>query len=255
MMLKEILLLLCLFGWSFQELPAQNEPPDEQRVLIFTKTTEYRHGSISKGVSLIRKLGREHDFKVDRTESAEKFSPENLSRYDLVIFLSTTGDVLNDVQQNAFEKYIEQKGNFMGIHAAVDTEYDWPWYRLLVGARFESHPKVQKAMINVKNKIHPATSFLPDPWERTDEWYNFEEVKKDLNILLTLDESSYKGGKHGDLHPLAWCQEIGGSRSFYTGGGHTDESFSEPLFSEHILKGILWCLGRSDIELVRSMKP
>jgi type 1 glutamine amidotransferase len=237
-------LVVYIFACGSDPASVQDEAYSGERVLVFTKTEGYRHSSISDGVALIRRLGREHDFAVDRTENANDFTEANLGQYDLVIFLSTTGDVLNNTQQEAFEAYIKNGGNFMGIHAAVDTEYDWPWYGDLVGAYFRSHPKVQPAQLRIADPSHPATSFLPDPWERTDEWYDLKEVRDGLQILITLDETSYQGGRMGDFHPFAWCREIGDSRSFYTAGGHTGSSYKEPLFENHILEGILWCLRR-----------
>lgn len=221
---------------------------DQQRVLVFTKTAGYRHGSISDGVALIKRLGRSDHFKVDRTENAGRFTESQLSEYDLVIFLSTTGDVLNEPQQKAFENYISHGGNFMGIHAAVDTEYDWPWYGALTGAYFLDHPKVQPAVLKVENTAHPATKPLPDHWERTDEWYDLKDLRGDIRVLVTIDEDSYKGGKMGAFHPVAWYREAGSSRIFYTAGGHTAASYREPLFEAHIRGGILWCLGRSQMQ-------
>ncbi|MBL7471843.1 ThuA domain-containing protein [Robertkochia sediminum] len=241
-------LVFYLFACAGDEATVPAGDHSGERVLVFTKTEGYRHGSISDGVSLIRRLGRKNGFAVDRTENAADFNEDELSKYDLVIFLSTTGDVLNQVQEKAFENYIENGGNFMGIHAAVDTEYDWPWYGALVGAYFRSHPKVQPAKLRIVDNTHPATSFLPDPWERTDEWYDLKDLKDDLRILITLDEDSYQGGRMGDFHPFAWCREFGDSRSFYTAGGHTGGAYKEPFFEKHILEGILWCLGRSQID-------
>ena len=252
MKIKILLIVLYLLGCGEGSDNGSSEsevPGDEvrnQKVLVFTKTEGYRHGSISDGVSMIRKLGREHDFDMDRTEDAEDFNPANLDKYDLVIFLSTTGDVLDEGQQEAFEEFIRAGGSFMGIHAAADTEHNWPWYGALVGAWFESHPSVQNAEIRVIDKDHPSTAFLPDVWEREDEWYNFREMSSGLTVLLDLDETTYKGGEEGDYHPIAWYREFDGGRSFYSAGGHTREAFSEPLFREHILGGILWCLRRSE---------
>lgn len=245
MKLLPVLILISALLLHREEAPLTHAKNNEDRVLVFTKTEGYRHGSISSGVSLIRKLGRAGNFEVDRTEKAEVFNPEDLEKYQLIIFLSTTGDVLNQEQQEAFMEYVKNGGSFMGIHAAADTEADWPWFVSLVGAGFESHPKVQKAVVTVADKGHPSTDFLPSSWTRTDEWYNFKNLKDDLHILLNLEESTYEGGTHGENHPVAWYQEYEGSRSFYTAGGHTDESYREPMFVAHIREGILWCLGRS----------
>jgi len=213
-------------------------------VLVFTKTAGYRHQAIEKGVKTFQKLGEENSFAITQTEDSENFNDANLQRFALVIFLSTTLDVLNEEQQQAFTKYINQGGNYMGVHAATDTEYDWPWYGKLVGAYFKSHPEQQQATIKVVDRGHAATSHLGDTWIHLDEWYNFKELNPDVKVLMQLDESSYSGGENGDFHPIAWYHEYEGARSFYTGLGHTEEAYDDPDFQRHLLGGIFYCLGR-----------
>ncbi len=217
------------------------------QILVFTKTMGYRHKSIEKGVKTLKNLGKTNDFEITQTEDSLQFNDENLKQYQLVIFLSTTMDVLGAEGEKALEKFINGGGSFMGIHAAADTEYDWPWYGKLVGAYFESHPNdpnVREAQMNVVDKNHPSTSHLSDTWIRTDEWYNYKNINPDLKVLIFLDETSYEGGTNDDFHPIAWYHELDGGRAFYTGGGHTKESFDEPAFQKHILGGIDYCLGR-----------
>ncbi len=216
------------------------------RVLVFSRTKGYYHESIPSGIEAIQKLGSENGFQVDTTKDASKFTADNLKKYSAIIFLSTTQDVLNDEQQKAMEGYIRGGGGFVGIHAAADTEYDWPWYNKLVGAYFKSHPNnpnVRKATVNVIDKTHPATRELPDKWERMDEWYNYKDINPDLKVLAKLDEKSYEGGENGDNHPTIWYHEYDGGRAFYTGGGHTKESFADPVFMKHILGGIEYAMG------------
>ncbi|MFW6084494.1 MAG: ThuA domain-containing protein, partial [Gemmatimonadota bacterium] len=221
-----------------------SDPAAGPTVLVFTKTEGYRHRSIPDGVRMIRELGREHGFAVAHSEDAGLFTDETLSRATAVVFLSTTGDVLDAEQQAAFERYIRAGGGFVGIHAAADTEYGWPWYGRLVGAWFESHPRVQSAAIDVADRDHPSTRMLPERWERRDEWYDYRRnPRDDVDVLLTLDEDSYRGGEMGDDHPIAWCHEYDGGRAWYTGGGHTRKSFDEPLFRQHVLGGIRWAMG------------
>lgn len=208
------------------------------RVLIFSRTKGYRHGSIPAGKRAIIKLGQENGFAVDTTEDASQFNETNLKKYGAVIWLSTTGDVLDEAQQTAFQRYIQAGGGYVGVHAAADTEYDWPWYNQLVGAYFLSHPKQQNVDIKVSDKNHPSTSMLPDVWKRFDELYSYKSIAKDIKVLASLDESTYEGGKNGDNHPFIWYRDFDGGKSFYTGGGHTDESYVEPLFLQHILGGI-----------------
>ncbi|MEK6152709.1 ThuA domain-containing protein [Flavobacteriaceae bacterium 3-367] len=219
--------------------------PDQ--ILVFTKTAGYRHGSIEKGVATLKELSKAHNFEITHTEDAEQFNPDVLDKYALVIFLSTTMDVLGNDQQRSFEGYIRSGGSFMGIHAASDTEYNWPWYGKLVGAYFESHPNnpnVRQAKMDVLDKAHPATAHLEDTWVRKDEWYNYKNINPDLKVLINLDESSYEGGTNGENHPIAWYHEFDGGRAFYTGGGHTKASYDEPNFQKHLLGGILYCLNR-----------
>jgi cytochrome c len=221
-------------------------------ILVFALTKGFHHESIPYGLTAIQKLGRENNFLVDTTTDAGYFTDDSLKRYAAVVFLNTTMDVLNAVQQTAFERFIQAGGGFAGIHAAADTEYDWPWYNRLVGAYFQSHPEQQKAVINVKDKSHPSTSMLPDRWERFDEWYNYKSIMPGLKVLATLDEKSYKGGQNGENHPIAWYHEFDGGRAFYTGLGHTNESYSEPLFLQHLLGGIQYAIGNNKVDYSRS---
>ena len=214
------------------------------QVLVFTKTAGYRHAAIEKGVQTLKELGLENNFEITQTEDSLQFNERNLKKYQLVLFLSTTLDVLGDEQQDAFKNYINNGGSFMGVHAATDTEYEWPWYGKLVGAYFESHPEQQDARINVVSRNHQSTAHLQDTWMHFDEWYNFKNINPELDVLLMLDEASYLGGKNGENHPIAWCHEFDGGRSFYTGLGHTEASYDEPNFRKHLLGGIEWCLKR-----------
>jgi type 1 glutamine amidotransferase len=167
-----------------------------------------------------------------------------LKKYDAVIFLSTTGDVLNDEQQEAFQKFIHSGKGFVGVHAATDTEYDWPWYNQLVGAYFKSHPKQQEAMLNIIDATHASTQHLPAKWKRFDEWYNFKSIQNGLHVLITIDEKSYTGGENGDVHPMAWYHDFDGGRAFYTALGHTNESYADPLYLQHLLAGIQYAINR-----------
>ncbi len=184
-------------------------------------------------------------FSVDATEDSAAFVDENLSRYKAIVFLSTTGDVLNATQQAAFERFIRSGGGFVGVHSAADTEYDWSFYGQLVGAYFSGHPDIQQATIHVEDREHPATAFLPRMWVRRDEWYNFRHNPRGtVTVLATLDERTYSGGTMNPDHPIMWSRTYEGGRSWYTAGGHTSESFLEPLFAEHLGRAVLWA-GRA----------
>lgn len=218
------------------------------KVLVFAKTAGFHHNSISLGLPAIQKLGAENKFSVDTTTNAALFTATNLKQYAAVIFLSTTGNVLNDEQQGAFEKYIQAGGGFVGVHAATDTEYDWPWYGKLVGAYFIKHPEQQEATLRIVDRKSIATKHLPADWTRKDEWYNFKEIQPDLKVLIKLDETTYKGGSNGDNHPIAWYHSFDGGRAFYTGLGHVDGSYSDPLFLKHLLGGIQYAMGQKRME-------
>ncbi len=224
------------------------------RVLVFSKTNGWKHSSIPYGNAALMKLGVENNFAVDTTKDASLFTDKNLKKYKAVIFNNTTRNVLNAEQQAAFERYIQAGGGYVGIHAAADTEYEWPWYGKLMGAYFESHPhnsNVRKATIDVTDKTHVSTSHLPDRWERTDEWYNYKSFYSDLHFLAYLDESTYDGGTNGN-HPIAWYHEFDGGRAFYTGSGHEDSSYSEPLFLDHLLGGIKYAMGTGELDYSKS---
>ncbi|MGY0003812.1 lectin [Micromonospora sp. I033] len=215
-------------------------------VLVFSKTAGFRHDAIPAGIQAIRDLGAANSFTVTATEDAAQFTTANLARYEAVVFLNTTGDVLNATQQAAFEAYVGAGGGYVGVHAAADTEYDWPFYGNLVGAWFASHPAIQPATVKVEDRGHAATAHLPQTWNRTDEWYNYRtNARSTAHVLATLDESSYSGGSMGGDHPHAWCKAYAGGRSFYTGGGHTQASYAEPAFRAHLLGGIRYAAGRS----------
>ncbi len=214
-------------------------------VLVFSKTAGFRHSSIDEGIAAVQALGAANDFTVTATEDANAFNAANLASYEAVVFLNTTGDILNAAQQTAFEQYIQNGGGWVGVHSAADTEYGWAWYGGLVGAYFESHPANQQATIVVADQVHPSTAHLPDRWVRTDEWYNYQaNPRGNVHVLATLSESTYTGGADGFDHPIAWYHDYDGGRAWYTGLGHTDASYSEPLFLQHLLGGILYAAGQ-----------
>jgi type 1 glutamine amidotransferase len=217
-------------------------------VLVFTKTAGFRHDSIPAGVRALRELGAGDGFTVTATGEAATFTGENLDRYAAVVFLNTTGDVLDAGQQTEFEAFIRRGGGYVGVHAAADTEYRWPFYAELVGAYFARHPPVQRADVRVVDRDHPATAHLPATWTRTDEWYDYRAAPRGARVLATLDESSYSGGGMGDDHPHAWCRAYAGGRSFYTGGGHTAQAYAEPEFRAHLLGAVRYAAGRAEAD-------
>ena len=220
-------------------------------VLLFSKTAGWHHDSINAGVTAIQELGKLHDFNVFWTADANRvFNDKELAKYKVVIFLLTTGDVLTDEQQAAFEKYIRGGGGFVGIHSASDTEYDWAWYNKMVGYMFHIHPAVQTAAIKVENPDFPGMDRFAKRFLFTEEWYEFGAPKSDkLKFLLSVDEKTYKpaanwgtksGKGMGDFHPVSWFHEYDGGRAFYTALGHLSATYSDPAFMHHVYGGIYW---------------
>ena len=213
-------------------------------VLVFSKTNGYRHESIEAGVEALRKLGKENGFNVQASEDSTLFDQGVLNGVEVLVFLNTTGDIFSAGQEKAIKDFIQNGGGFVGIHSASDTEYEWEWYGKLVGRYFNGHPNIQEATLRVLDTTHQASAHLPLTWVRTDEWYNYKNpFPENLNVLLVIDETTYEGGTMGDFHPLAWHHEFDGGRAFYTGLGHTKESYGEENFLKHLLGAITWAAG------------
>jgi type 1 glutamine amidotransferase len=220
-------------------------PAPGTRILVFSRTVGFRHPSIPDGLNAITAIGERLGIAVEHTEDATTFTTDNLARFSAVVFLSTTGDVLDSSQEAAFQGYIQAGGGFVGVHAAADAEYDWNWYGQLVGAYFSSHPRVQQATVHVEDLTHASTRCLPASWRRTDEWYDFRASPSNgISILATVDESTYTGGTMGSPHPIAWYHRFDGGRAWYTAMGHMSESYAEAAFLDHLAGGIVWATGR-----------
>jgi uncharacterized protein len=231
-------------------LLSQQALAEQFNVLVFSKTVGWHHSSINQGVTALEEMAKNHHFKMDWQEDASVINNENLANFDVVVFLQTTGDILNDMQQAALKQFIESDKGFVGIHSASDTEYDWPWYGKLVGRHFVIHPQIQTARINIIDNNFPGLEYFPTSSLWTEEWYQYgEELSKDLHYLITVDEMSFdpnvqwgekKGKGMGAFHPVAWYQYIDGGRSFYSGLGHMGASYSNKAFIEHLYGGIYW---------------
>jgi type 1 glutamine amidotransferase len=215
------------------------------RVLVFSRTAGYRHDAIPAATEALRALAPEAGCVVDATEAPAQFSAASLAPYQVVVFLLTTGDVLDDAQQAAFEDWVRAGGGYVGVHSASDTEYDWPFYGELVGAYFADHPAIQTATVHVETAGHPATALLPASWSRTDEWYNFRaNPRPRVTVLATLDETTYTGGTMGADHPIAWAHERFGGRAIYTAMGHGADAYAEPRFRSFLVGALRWAARR-----------
>ncbi|QOV34763.1 ThuA domain-containing protein [Streptomyces ferrugineus] len=207
------------------------------RLLVYTRTTAYRHDSIPAGVEALRTVG---GFEVDHTEDPRALEGP-LDGYAAVVFLSTSGEVLTPAGRERLAAYVEAGGGFAGVHSAACTEYDWPYYGELLGARFDRHPDHQPGKAIVEDHEHPATRHLPAVWDFVDEWYDFRtNPRAAVRVLASADESSYDGGGMGADHPLVWCREQGAGRVFYTALGHAAEAYEDPDFRAHLRGGIDW---------------
>lgn len=240
-MLKKILPLLLVIA------SAVYANAQQFKALLFTKTAGFHHTSIHEGVDGVRALASRHNFSVDWQEDPSVFSEQRLKNFDVVIFLNTTGDILNAEQQASFEKYIQSGKGWVGIHSAADTEYDWPWYGKLVGMYFKTHPAQQTAFLDVKDNNFPGLERFPKRMLWTDEWYEYRKPYNadDLKILITLDEKSYtpktsQGTGMGAEHPMAWYHNYDGGRAFYTGLGHIGLVYSDQSFLDLLYGGIYW---------------
>ncbi|MBX2824764.1 MAG: ThuA domain-containing protein [Gammaproteobacteria bacterium] len=230
---------------NIDELTNGTNPLTSPRVLLFSETQGFRHDSIENALLALEELAESNGMQTTRAADSDAvFTDAVLASYDAVVWVLTSGDVLNSEEQAAFERYIRSGGGYAGIHAASDTEYDWPWYGGLVGAYFERHPEIQSAIQIVENGSHASTTHLGVTWTRTDEWYDFRtNPRANVNVLLSLNEDTYNGGGMGADHPSAWFHDYDGGRSWYTAGGHTSSSYAEADFRAHLLGGIQYAVG------------
>ena len=229
-------------------------------VLVFSRTLGYRHASITNGIVALRELGSQNGFTIDATEDPNVFAATNLARYAAVVFLSATGDVLNSEQESAFKSYVLGGGGFVGIHGAafgpLACEDQWGWYGELFCCAFKNHSAVVPGVIHLEDAAHPANAGFPPRWERTEEWYNFTGTPRGCaRVLATVDETTYRGGSMGQDHPVAWCRQVGQGRMWYTAMGHTESSFEEPLFRQHLLGGILVAAGKKPADFSPNAPP
>lgn len=233
---------IALFSLAFCLGAAAPQP--QPRVLVFTKTTGWRHDSIPTAVAALQRLAAQEGLTVDHSEEAADFNHDNLQRYRAVIFASTTGDVLDPTQQAAMESFVRAGGGYLGVHSAADTEYDWPWYGQLVGAWFQSHPPgLQTTQVVFERDGVPTAP----AWTVTDEIYNFRSNPRSaVQVTATVDERNYQGGSMGADHPIAWCHSYDGGRAWYTGLGHDIKLYADPQFEAQLKRGLRYAVRLSD---------
>ncbi|RIQ29641.1 ThuA domain-containing protein [Jiangella rhizosphaerae] len=229
-----------------------HEAEDEYDVLFFHKTTGFRHDSIPAALAAVEELGADHGFTVTETQDAAVFTDDGLAGYEAIVFFTDGENTLDAGQRQAFERYIHRGGGFAGLHSTSNMDKtNWPWWSdLMGGAFFRNHPsgadQFQDATVRIEDATHPSTAGLPAEWVREDEWYNFTaNPREKVHVLATLDESTYNpgSGAMGADHPIAWCANFDGGRTWYTALGHSSEHYDEPLMREHLLGGIEWAAG------------
>lgn len=219
-------------------------------VMLFTKTNGWHHNAINDGVTAFDQMSKKYHFDYEWHEDPARFNDDNLKQFDVIVFLLTTGNILNEEQQKSMERFVQSGKGFVGIHSASDTEYDWLWYKKLVGRNFKIHPVIQTAKLQVLKPDFPGLELVPNSFFWTDEWYEFgKENTKDLTYILAVDEKSYspiadwntvKGSGMGDFHPIAWYHNYDGGRSFYTGLGHIGASYQDTFMQNHLFGGLYW---------------
>jgi len=229
------------------------------KVLVFSKTAAYRHSSIPAGIAALQKLSEASKsnltspvpFNVDMSEDAALFAPSTLEQYRVIVLLQVSGDFLDDKQLEGLKDFVRRRhGGIVAIHCASFGMPSSEWYGRLIGAAFANHPEPQAGSITVVDPDHPIlargseenAAARGDTWAWFDEWYNFKANPRDneVHVLLNVDEGSYHGGTHGPDHPIAWCHEFEGGRSFYTALGHFDEAYQDEAFMAQVLNGLLW---------------
>lgn len=245
--------LLMMLG--FAQAFAVNQA-DEKRILIYTRNGEgYVHENIAASVAALEKLCAGEGFLTDVSDEPSVFTPENLKRYDAIIFSNSNNEGFDTWEQRAaFQEFIRSGGGFAAIHSANASERDWPWYWALVGGKFLRHPPYQEFDVLVTDSTHPSTTHLPARWTIQDECYYSYQLNPDIHVLLSVDlntiedeqKDEYPGETFGQLFPLSWCHRYEGGRQWYTALGHDPGFYEDPLFVEHLRGGLLWIMLREE---------
>jgi type 1 glutamine amidotransferase len=234
---------------------------DQPRVLVYTKNQVgpklYVHDNIAASVMALKKLGAENHFDVEVSDDAASFTTPNLQRFKVIVFDNSNNEILDTEEQKAaLQHFVQAGGGIVGLHSASGAMRQWPWFWAMMGGRFARHPKLQTFTVKVKDPDNPSTARLPASFPWTDECYFLTNMPADLHILLagdlnTLndpDKDKYKNPKYGDEIPLCWCHRFDGGREWYTALGHQKEHYAEPVFAQHLLGGILWAMGETDVK-------
>ncbi|HET6685370.1 MAG TPA: ThuA domain-containing protein, partial [Jiangellaceae bacterium] len=237
-------------------IAAQPEDKPEYRVYVFTRGAPTTLATAA--VKAVKDLGKDNGFTVQSNGDPTQFTEENLARFRTVILLANSGDALNADQQAAFEAYYTNGGGVLAIHGAIETEPDWDFLTEILGARSSGKTASQAGTIKVADRVHEASTDLPEYWTRSESWYNFDvNVRGFSHVLATVTELPFaahppgvvtgiSGGTMGFDHPIAWCKDFNGGRAFYTGIGSTAATFADATYRSHLLGAIRWASGVTD---------
>jgi len=231
---------------------ASGADADTPQILLFSLATGWVHDSIPAGVEALTALGEREGYSVINSEDPAIFNDEDLAEFDAIIFLnSTTGkEVENEwfvaERREALQDFVRAGKGIVGIHGASDSHYSWDWYGDMIGGYFERHPEgTPTGELSVVNAGHPSTTHMDPVFSRTDEWYWIADFEPSVNLLVTLDPESI-GEPAGEEKPISWSQDFDGGRVFYTSMGHTIDTYSDPVFLDHVAGGMAWVLGEAE---------
>ena len=251
-MRRLLTMLLVLLGAAAMTASAGAQGGQGARkVLIFSHSTGYRHASIEPAVAALSAMGAEAGYAMMASEDPAVFGAAGLDGVDAIILVSNSTrkadaatEFFTESQRAAFQAFVRRGGGVVGIHAAADSHYAWPWYGRMIGAWFTRHPPgTPTGTIRIADPSHPANAGLPETLGRADEWYYFEDYDPTLHVLVTLDPGSI-GEADVNPNPVSWAHEFEGGRVFYTAMGHTPESYSDPILMRHIGNGLRWVMRR-----------
>lgn len=285
---KLVLLSACLLSvYLFQLTPAQGQtqpnplvppPPHAKQthlkhVLVIGQTKGFEHDSVSAAMAAIYKMGHDSGLwdttmRTDTellTKKDLKRNAKNLNYFDVLIFASTTGELdMDPSQKQDMMSFIKEDGKgFVGIHAALDTNYTWPEYGDMVGGWFDQHPWMTfNAPIINEDPSFPAVRHFPHSFVKYDEIYQPKDWSRDkVNVLLSLDASRLDYSNNPRIHradhdfPVAWSKMYGKGRVFYSTLGHTEESWNDPDIQKMYFEAIKWALGMTDGSTASHAKP
>ena len=232
-------------------LPAMAREP--AHVLVYSGSTGFRHDSIPAAVEALKSIGAKAGYVVDTSEDPEIFTAEKLKAYKAIVLVSTTTDPKKPesewfvgARRDALQGFLKDGKGILALHAAGDSHYHWPWYGKMIGGYFERHPKgTPKGVQTVVDAKHPATAKLPTTIERNEEWYYYKDFDPTMHVLITVDPATIGEGEADvNVNPLVWYHDYGGGRVFYSGLGHTSESYSEPYLVTLITGGLTYAVGK-----------